>query len=209
MALFVFLAAFFDLMDGMIARLLHVSSAIGKELDSLADMISFGLLPGLVMMTLLQESDLQKWTNGNVALSWLIYFPLLITAFSALRLAKFNIDTRQQLEFIGLPTPANTLWIISLPIVLKKMPGEFDFLILNAPLLLCMTVLSCYLMVAEIPLFSFKMKGFSIRKYSFQYMLILFALVTFFVISFAAIPLIVAFYVLLSIFRNFKKQSVQ
>ena len=109
MALFVFLAAFFDLMDGMIARWLNVSSAIGKELDSLADMISFGLLPGLVMMTLLQESDLQKWTNGNVALSWLIYFPLLITAFSALRLAKFNIDTRQQSEFIGLPTPANTL----------------------------------------------------------------------------------------------------
>jgi CDP-diacylglycerol--serine O-phosphatidyltransferase len=208
-AALVIIAAFFDVLDGMIARMLKVSGPMGKELDSLADMVSFGLLPGLVMYDLFLRSDWENWIGRTEYFQVVRFFPLLITAFSALRLAKFNIDDRQHNTFIGLPTPANTLWIISLPMILVNMPGQFDFLILNAPVLLMLTVLSCYLMVAEIPLLSFKMSGFSVDRYGFQYLLIVFSLAAVLIFSFAGIPIVVAFYVFLSLLKNYKHKLIK
>ena len=108
------LSGVFDFFDGMVARLLNVKSEIGKQLDSLADMVSFGFLPGVVMFQLLTVSDYQS--------TYLPYLGFIITVFSALRLAKFNIDERQTEDFIGLNTPMNTLFIVSLPFIAKDYP---------------------------------------------------------------------------------------
>jgi CDP-diacylglycerol--serine O-phosphatidyltransferase len=113
-AYFVLLSGVFDFFDGMVARLLNVKSEIGKQLDSLADMISFGFLPGVVMFQLLAISDYRS--------TYLPYLGFIITVFSALRLAKFNIDERQTEDFIGLNTPMNTLFIVSLPFIANDYP---------------------------------------------------------------------------------------
>jgi CDP-diacylglycerol--serine O-phosphatidyltransferase len=115
-----FIAAFLDLIDGMAARALHVSSPIGKELDSLADVISFGFVPGVIMFKLLQMSALSEFIESNTLRQIVQFFPFVIAVFSALRLANFNIDTRQSDSFIGLPTPANTLLIVSFPLMLSQ-----------------------------------------------------------------------------------------
>ena len=115
-AYFVLLSGLFDFFDGMVARLLNVKSEIGKQLDSLADMVSFGFLPGVVMFQLLMLSDYSS--------AYLPYLGFLITVFSALRLAKFNIDERQTEDFIGLNTPKNTLFIVSLPFIAHDYPAR-------------------------------------------------------------------------------------
>ena len=116
-ALFVGAGLFFDLLDGLVARVLKVSSPFGKELDSLADMVTFGFLPGLSMYWMFTASEISLLFDKNVSGLISVSVPFLITAFSALRLAKFNLDTRQSHGFIGLPTPANTIWIVSLPLI--------------------------------------------------------------------------------------------
>ncbi len=143
------LAAVFDFFDGLVARALGVSSPIGKDLDSLADVISFGLAPAVMMIHGL-------WLNGYGFFEGL--FPLLIAAFAALRLAKFNNDTRQTTSFIGMPVPSNALFWIGLQSVLDEMKlllGDT----LTLWLVYLLVVLLCYLMVSELPMFSFKMKG--------------------------------------------------
>lgn len=199
-----FLAAclVFDLLDGWAARWLAVSSPLGKELDSLADMVSFGVLPGLVLHGLMKGSDLSTWVTADWQADVVSVIPFTVTAFSALRLAKFNLDDRQSDSFIGLPTPANTLWIASLPLVLDRFPGKFDFLLSSAPILVMVSFASSWLLVAEIPLFSFKMRSISLRDYPLQFLLLAFSLITIILFSVAAMPLIVAFYVLLSVIGN-------
>ncbi len=153
-AYFVFLAAFFDLLDGMAARKVLSNPAFGKELDSLADVISFGFVPGAVLFSLLQNSDLESYVQSGFLLLIIQFFPFVITVFSALRLAKFNIDSRQSNSFIGLPTPANALFIVSLPLILLHQPGKFDYIILNPYVILSITILFSFLLVSEFPLFS-------------------------------------------------------
>lgn len=182
-AFFVIISGVFDFFDGFAARLLHVKSDIGKELDSLADVISFGLLPGVIMYQLLLNSQ-----AGMLA-----YAGFLIPVFSALRLAKFNIDTRQTEEFIGLNTPMNTFFIISLPYLL-----EYSDLLANTYVLLAIILLTSYLLVSEIKLFSMKMNqlSWSANKYKFIFLILSIVLVCF--LKFVALPIVLILYILFS-----------
>ena len=182
-AFFVIISGVFDFFDGFAARLLHVKSDIGKELDSLADVISFGFLPGVIMYQLLLNAD-----AGLLA-----YAGFLITIFSALRLAKFNIDTRQTEEFIGLNTPMNTFFIISLPYLL-----DYSTLLANTYILLAITILVSYLLISELKLFSMKMNKLSweTNKYKFIFLIISVVLLAF--LKFAALPIVLILYILFS-----------
>ena len=170
-AFFVFLGIFFDFFDGFAARMLKVQSELGLQLDSLADMVTSGVVPGIVMYQLFNKS-LAIHEKVNDGLSWsdswhwfqnevhlLPMFGLLIALASAYRLAKFNIDENQTSSFIGLPTPANTLLIISFPLILMYQGSPtIDAIILNKWFLIGVTLLSCYLLNAKIPLFALKFK---------------------------------------------------
>lgn len=207
MAAFVAAALIFDLLDGMVARALKVSSPFGKELDSLADMVTFGVVPGVALYWLFMVSNLSSWVGNEVASTLAMLIPFLVTAFSALRLAKFNLDTRQSDYFIGLPTPANTLWIVSLPLILENHPGEFDFILREAVVLFSLTLISCWLLVAEIPMLSFKMKSFSPQTYPAQFLLASVAILLSVLFSYLAAPLIILFYVLLSVIVNYRTRA--
>lgn len=149
---FILLAAVFDFFDGFAARWLGVSSPIGKELDSLADLVSFGLLPGIILLQLIGGYPTTEWR-------WLRYMALLVPIFSALRLAKFNVDTRQSESFIGVPTPANALLISALPMMMNARPHLYESL--GHPLaLVAIGILMSLLLVSELPLFALKFKDF-------------------------------------------------
>jgi CDP-diacylglycerol---serine O-phosphatidyltransferase len=201
----IFIAAVFDFLDGMAARVLKVKSDIGKELDSLADIISFGLVPGFIMMKLLESS--LSVTNVNVVFTSIIpYFALLIPVFSALRLAKFNIDSRQTKNFIGLPTPANAILIASLPLLMAQKTTligmDLDWfvnLIGNLYNLIGFTVVLSYLLVAELPLFSLKISKNEPAKNRIKYFFIGISVLLFALFYFVAIPFIMALYILLSL----------
>jgi CDP-diacylglycerol--serine O-phosphatidyltransferase len=183
----VLVSGIFDFFDGFSARMLNVKSLIGKELDSLADMVSFGFLPGVVMYQLLAQSD--------YASPYLPYIGFLITIFSALRLAKFNLDTRQTEDFIGLNTPMNTLFIVSLPFIQKDYPA----LINSTILLVATTVLMCWLLVCEIKIFSLKFGSVKWihNKSKFVFLIISAVLIAF--LKFAAIPFVLVLYIVSSI----------
>jgi CDP-diacylglycerol--serine O-phosphatidyltransferase len=183
----VLVSGIFDFFDGFSARLLNVKSLIGKELDSLADMVSFGFLPGVVMYQLLEQSDYSS--------PFLPFTGFLITIFSALRLAKFNLDTRQTEDFIGLNTPMNTLFIVSLPFIQKDYPA----LINSTILLVAVTVLMCWLLVCEIKIFSLKFGSIKWihNKTKFVFLIISAVLIAF--LKFAAIPFVLVLYIVSSI----------
>jgi CDP-diacylglycerol--serine O-phosphatidyltransferase len=204
-AYFIFLSALFDLLDGMAARKGSGNSEFGKQLDSLADIVSFGFIPGAMMFKLLQLTDPGTYFSNEMFIKVMQFFPFIITVFSALRLAKFNLDTRQTNSFIGLPTPANTLFIVSLPLMLNQFPGSFDGLILNPYFIFILTVVCSFLLIAEIPLFSMKFKTLDLKENLFQYILVIIALILFPILLFAAIPIIIILYIFLSIIQNLIK----
>jgi CDP-diacylglycerol---serine O-phosphatidyltransferase len=200
-------AAVFDFLDGMVARLLHAYSEIGKQLDSLADMVSFGVLPGIIMFQLMRKSAM---ADPNTSLLQAEVFPFLafiIIIFSALRLAKFNIDTRQTTLFIGLPTPANTLFIASLPLILATDQFNLSQYFMNQYVLLGLTLFLSYLLVAEIPLFALKFKNLAWKDNATRFIFLLIAIPLLFLLKFAAIPMIIVLYVLLSFFAQ-PKQNI-
>jgi CDP-diacylglycerol--serine O-phosphatidyltransferase len=201
-AYLVFLAAFFDFLDGLFARILKVHSDMGLQLDSLADMVTFGFVPGAIMYQLLKMSDPSLIYANENFLRIFQFFPFIITIFSALRLAKFNIDERQTDSFIGLPTPANTLLIVALPLILQHDTFHLTGLIRNPYFIVILSVLMSYLLVAEIPLFSLKFKNFGWKQNRYQYVLLTSAIILLSVFFFVAIPLIIFFYVFLSILKN-------
>lgn len=207
-AYFVFAAAFFDLLDGMVARKVFSDSAFGKELDSLADMVSFGLVPGAIMFKLFQHSQPDLHFHSENFIRVIQFLPFIITVFSALRLAKFNLDTRQTNSFIGLPTPANTLFIVSLPLIIIQMPGRYDDLILNPYFIIIVSICSAFLLVTELPLFSMKFKTLGFRENLYQYILLLISLILFPLILFAAIPVVIFLYILLSIIQKLTKAKI-
>lgn len=161
-ALFILFAAIFDFFDGFTARLLKVTSAIGHDLDSLADLISFGLAPSVIVMSLLKDCTYPEWMGA--AASYVPYLAFLMTAASALRLAKFNNDERQHTSFIGLPTPANAMFfagLANIPIASfcwQPLNINLNFTGSWAVLILLMLVFS-YLLVSELPMFALKVKG--------------------------------------------------
>lgn len=188
-AYFVLLSGIFDFFDGMVARLLNVKSDIGKELDSLADMVSFGFLPGVVMFQLLKTSDFSS--------AYLPYLGFIITVFSALRLAKFNIDERQTEEFIGLNTPMNTLFIVSLPFIAQDYPAVIG----SSILLLAITAINSFLLVSEIKIFSLKFQQMSWAKNKFKFIFLILSAVLIAFLRFTAVPFVLVLYIALSIFH--------
>lgn len=197
---FVCLGIFLDFFDGFFARLFKVSSPLGLQLDSLADMVTSGVVPGLVMYQMLIN------TSTAMSDSYLQIFPYLgfiITLGSCYRLANFNIDTRQTDSFIGLPTPANALFILSLPLVLKYSDSLVLLEILtNQWVLLTVTLLSAYILNAEIPLFSLKIKKFSFKDNALQIVFLSLSLLLLLFFQYSGIPLLIIFYVLLSVVNN-------
>jgi len=183
----VLLSGIFDFFDGLAARLLHVKSSIGKELDSLADMVSFGFLPGVVMYQLLSAGDYPS--------DYLPYAGFIITVFSALRLAKFNIDERQTEDFIGLNTPMNTLFVISLPFIAKDYPTVIG----SSVLLIGLVVLTSFLLVSEIRIFSMKLSDVTWAKNKMKYLFLIFSAVLIALLRFTAVPFILVLYIGLSV----------
>ncbi len=188
---FVSLGIFLDFFDGFFARLFKVSSPLGLQLDSLADMVTSGVVPGFVMYKLLLT-----FTNHN---QYIAYFGFIITLGACYRLANFNIDTRQTDSFIGLPTPANTLFIMSLPLLFIE--NYFYFKAIHA-ILLIITLLSTYIMNAEIPLFSLKIKKISFAGNQLQIIFLLISTLLLVFFQFLGVALVIIFYVLLSVLRN-------
>lgn len=199
--LFVSLGIFLDFFDGFFARLFKVSSELGLQLDSLADMVTSGLVPGLIMFQMMSAS-----TTTAV---WFPYLGFIITLGSCYRLANFNIDTRQTDSFIGLPTPANALVILSLPLVLKNTESLIMVEILtNSWVLLVIALCSAYILNAEIPLFSLKIKEFSFAKNKLQVIFLSISVLLLFFFKFLGIPLLIFTYILLSVINNSKKRNV-
>jgi len=182
------LACVFDFFDGFMARLLRVSSSIGKELDSLADVVSFGLLPACVVFQLMSLE-----TN-----SLLPYFAFAITLFSALRLAIFNIDENQKDSFVGLPTPANALFITSL-VYISFPKGAF---VSAQYLLLGLTAVSSYLLVSPIRMFGLKFKNFSWKDNKWQVSFVIVSASLFILLKGRAWLLIIPLYVIVSFFKS-------
>lgn len=191
---FIIASGVFDFFDGFVARLLKVSSPFGKELDSLADVISFGFVPSVVVYRMMIDQG-----EGG----FLPFIAFLIVVFSAWRLAKFNIDSRQETDFIGLNTPMNTFFIISLPFIQRDYPRIFE----ENYLLVALVLLVSYMLISEIRLFSMKFKtlAWSDNKYKFIFILVSFLLV--FMLHMIAVPFILLLYFVFSAI-HFRTQSV-
>ena len=207
-ALFVVLGIFLDFFDGFFARILNVSGELGKQLDSLADMVTSGVVPGIVLFVLLgNNQQIPYEIDSEFKFSMgLPFLGLIITLSACYRLAKFNLDTRQSESFIGLPTPAMSLFIVSLPLV--QMHSDIDFvkdLIGNNYFLIGITILFSFLMNSEFHLFSLKFKNYGVKENLFKYILILFSIILLITIEYLAVPVIIISYVILSMLKNMKK----
>ena len=216
-ALSVGIGVVLDFLDGFFARMLNVQGELGKELDSLADMVTSGVVPGIVMYSLLQENSLNLFEKSEDVLdlasfstAYLPYFGLILTLAACYRLAKFNIDTRQTDSFIGLPTPAMSLFVISLPLIPLYADHQFFIdLVQNNYFLVGVTLILSFLMNAEIPLFSLKFKNYAFKDNILKYVFLILSLIVLLVLEVIAIPLIIILYVVLSIINSFgKKESV-
>jgi CDP-diacylglycerol---serine O-phosphatidyltransferase len=232
------IAAVMDFLDGFVARLLNVHSEIGKQLDSLADMVTFGVVPGMVMYHLLKLAvvkhiDMEVFSpegNSHMNVDELMqggaYIPFvgfLITVFSAVRLAKFNIDTRQTDSFIGVPTPANSILICSLPLILSASghegwtiypPGQATTLgaqfdhhmitntLLNPWFLMGLTLVMSCLLIAELPLFALKFKNFKWADNKIRYIFLALCLAVLIIFKYVGIPFIIVLYVVMSVIHN-------
>ncbi|HEY0030665.1 MAG TPA: CDP-alcohol phosphatidyltransferase family protein [Bacteroidia bacterium] len=213
------LAAVLDFFDGFVARLLKVGGEMGKQLDSLADMVTFGVVPGVVMYHLIKQGiDYKNYFSqgvvdttffGTIA-PFLPYTAFLITIFSCIRLAKFNIDTRQTDSFIGVPTPANTILICSLPLIIefhRDGYGKYHTLLLNPYLLIGLTIVMSYLLIAELPLFALKFKNFGWPDNKIRYSFLIISVILLILFQFIAIPFIIFLYIVLSVINNMTNKT--
>lgn len=208
-ALFFVLGVLFDFFDGLAARALHVKSELGVQLDSLADMVTSGLVPGIVMFQLLNMSIKGGWNYGGLeaGATWLgvsvhpvAFMGFLITMASAYRLAKFNIDENQVSSFVGLPTPANALMIVSLPLIMLYQGNDvLNGILLDPWFLVGLTLLSSYLLNANISLFALKFKNWSFKDNSLRYVFIIVSGILLITFQYLAIPLIILFYIASSV----------
>lgn len=197
--LFIILGAVFDFFDGMTARLLHVSSPIGKELDSLADDVTFGLAPAAIVFSLFKEVHYPAFLAPIADI--MPYAAFLIAVFSALRLAKFNLDERQTSSFIGMPTPANALFWGSLTV------GAHDFLTstsFNAICLLILVIIMSLLLVAELPMFSLKFKNLSWQQNKVSYIFLIVSIPLLIIFQLSGFAAVILWYIVLSVLTRKK-----
>ena len=230
----IFIGAFFDFLDGFLARLLKQQGELGKQLDSLADMVTFGIAPGIMMLVLLisvsdgtvltdnifaSKDVFTNWFAGlyteNPGFSWLPFIALFIPFMSMFRLAKFNIDTRQSESFIGVPTPANTIFFTAFPLILLNRysaPGVEDTIIrfiYQPAVIIPIIIVMSLLLVSEIPLFALKFKTFGWKKNKIRYIFLITCLILIPTLLVWSIPIIVLLYIVLSVIENifFKKKQ--
>ncbi len=233
------IACVFDFLDGFLARALKVSSPIGKDLDSLADMVTFGVVPGVVMykilisakvfsdaMNLSSTPDTTSFANGSSLLSFAC-FAFLIPIFSAIRLAKFNNDERQADSFMGLPTPANAIFFCSIPLVIKQITDKlmaesnpFEMLVRSSSnpvlalgsnlwFLLALVSLFSLLLVAALPLFALKFKSFGWKGNEIRFIFLGMAVTLIAWLQFVGIPLVIVLYILMSVVHNLMRRSAK
>lgn len=225
-ALMIFAGAFFDFFDGFAARLLKVSNELGKQLDSMADMVTFGVLPAVIAYNLLDYSlnrGLCTFGGPTIIDQYGAYIAILIAVFSGLRLAKFNIDTRQTDSFIGMPTPMNAMFWASIPLIIQpyvgmevtsndawilapEVPNFLAYVMNEWSLLICIVLLSL-LLVSEIPMIALKFKNFGWKDNKVRYIFLAIAILT--IIGglliknvFVSIPIILLLYLIISIVNN-------
>ena len=200
--LFIVIGAVFDFFDGMVAPLLHVSSPIGKELDSLADDITFGFAPSAIVFDYL--------CSFHIHWPVIPFLAFIMAAFSALRLAKFNLDERQALGFIGLPTPANALFWGSLIVGLQDWSEGYSLFTLHSSLpyiILVGTFISCWLLIAEIPMFALKFKTWGWKGNEIKYIFILSCIPLLLFLGVSGLAAIIAWYIILSIITTKKSKT--
>ncbi len=212
--LLVLMGVFFDLFDGFFARLLKVESNFGLQFDSMADLITSGLVPGIVMYKLFLQVGIKEMDFSlniiNVdfifSFSTLAMIGFMITLSSAIRLTRFNLDISQKDEFNGLPAPANALFIVSLPILFDH--PFFDSIkpfVFSFPALLIITLLSSILMNLRLRLFTFKLNSFKINENLYQIIFFIVGVILFYFINWISIPILIISYIIVNIFRNYFK----
>ena len=212
---FVLLGIFFDFFDGFFARKFNIQGELGKQLDSLADVVTSGVVPGIIMFQLLLHTARESWfmelsceegswsTFDETFYYFIPFIGLLIPLAAAFRLANFNIDERQTDSFIGLPTPAFSIFVISLPLILAYQESSFlTSWIQNTYVLIGITVAGCYMMNANIPLFSLKFKTYGWKGNEFQYAFLALSVLLLLIFRLVGVPLIIILYVLISIAQN-------
>ncbi len=207
---FILAAAVFDFIDGFVARTLNRITAFGKQLDSLADVVSFGVAPAMILYRLIllsyvsssSEADFDVM-NPSFGKSVVLYSSFLVVVFSALRLAKFNLDPEQTKNFKGLPTPANAIFIGALGFIAESSHAfPFASLTFNRYFLLAVVALSCYLLVCNTRMFSLKFSSFGIRENSMRYIFLLLAAVLIVVHGFPGLAPVIVLYVIISLVNN-------
>ncbi|MEI6820952.1 MAG: CDP-diacylglycerol--serine O-phosphatidyltransferase [Bacteroidota bacterium] len=215
-SILIFIGGFFDYVDGTVARLLDARSDLGKQLDSLADVVTFGVVPGIIVYQLLNEPSLTAnypFIANNIA--YISGIPFLLTLFSAVRLAKFNIDERQTISFLGLPTPANAIFWASIPLIFKSIDAaniphgiieHIESLIYlcfrNPYVLLSLSVIMSFCLVLEIPLFSLKFKSLKWADNKTRYLFILTSILLIVFFNVFALPIIIILYIVFSVVNN-------
>ena len=200
--LWIIVGAVFDFFDGMSARLLKVSSPIGKELDSLADDITFGFAPSAIIF---YELSIMEYPSELLMLKpYLPYFAFVMAAYSALRLAKFNLDERQSLGFIGLPTPANALFWGALFVGAQNFMESTAYML---PVVLLMICVSCWLLIAEVPMFALKFKQWGWKGNEVKNIFLISCLPLLMIFGITAFSVIIAWYVVLSVVVNLRNKK--
>ena len=199
---FIFAAGVVDFLDGFVARLFKATSGMGEQLDSLADVVSFGVAPGLILYQLLRISFAQEENGLDISMTWLLP-ALLIPAAAAWRLAKFNLDDEQVTSFKGVPTPAVGLVIASFPLIIHFQTFNLQFAFVNKWLLYAIIIVLSYLMISDLPLMSMKMKDLSLRNNLARYILLGLGIIAAISLKWFAIPVIFLLYVIISLaFKN-------
>jgi CDP-diacylglycerol--serine O-phosphatidyltransferase len=204
-AVFIIAGAIFDFFDGMLARLLNVNSPNGKELDSLADDISFGLAPALIVFSLLKEVFYPSFLLELK--DYIPYLAFLIAVFSAIRLAKFNIDKRQTGSFIGLPTPANALFWASIAVSIHHhLASSSTPCVLY--LLVALIFLFSWLLIAEIPMFSLKFENLSWKDNKINFIFLAGCLPLFVILKTSGFAAVISWYILLSLLTKKENETI-
>ena len=204
-AILIFCAAIVDFLDGFLARLMQATSPMGKQLDSLSDVVSFGVAPALIIYQLLRISYAQEENGLDVSIAFLLP-ALIIACAAAWRLAKFNLDESQEYSFKGLPTPAAGLFVASLPLILHFPPNMINItdFILNKWILYLIIILLSFLMVSNLPLISFKFKDFSLKNNLHKYLIVIIGVVAAIFLQWIAVPILLVTYVIVSLLSKNK-----
>jgi CDP-diacylglycerol--serine O-phosphatidyltransferase len=199
-AIFVGLAAIIDFFDGFVARLLKAASDLGKQLDSLSDIVSFGVAPAAIIYQLLRLSFAREENGLEISMLWLMP-AFIISCAAAYRLAKFNIDEEQKYDFTGMPTPVTGLLVASFPLILHYNPTLFGVgnILINKWVLYAIVFLVSYLMLSNLPMMGMKFKDYTLKNNLPKIILLVMALVCAFLLQWVAVPVIFLLYILLSL----------